>query len=93
MPDLETNKFRREAEECWRNAEQATNPIVRDAWRRIADDWMKLARGEDLRIKIAGLKKMAATFPRDGHSRCRRQLRGRHVREAAQSRVPALGRK
>ena len=93
MPDLETNKFRREADECWRNAEQAKDPIVRDSWLRIADDWMKLTRGEDLRIKIAGLKKMAATFHRDGRSRFRRQPRGRRVREAAQSRVPALGRK
>jgi len=76
MPDLETNKFRREAKECWRNAEQAKNPIVRDAWRLIADDWMKLARGEDLRIKIADLK-MVATFHRDGRSRFRRQLRRR----------------
>jgi hypothetical protein len=93
MPDLETTKFRREAEECWQNAEQAKNPIDRDAWLRIADDWMKLALGEDLRIKIAGLKKMAATFHRDGRNRFRRQPRGRRVREAAQSRVPALDRK
>jgi hypothetical protein len=90
MPDIKTNKFR-EAQECRRNAEQAKNPIDRDSWLRLADDWMKLAQGEGLRIKIADLK-MAATFPRDGRSRSR-QLRGRRVREAAQSRVPALGRK
>jgi len=49
MPDIEPDKFRREAEECWRNAEQALNPIDREAWLRLAEDWMKLARGEDLK--------------------------------------------
>ena len=58
MPDIKTNKFRREAEECRRNAEQAMKPMDRDAWLGVADDWMKLARGEDLRIEIAGLKKL-----------------------------------
>jgi len=76
MPDIKTNKFRREAEECRRNARQVTNPTDRDSWLRLADDWMKLARGEDLRIKIADLK-MVATFHRDGRSRFRRQLRRR----------------
>jgi len=37
------------------------DPTDRDSWLRLADDWMKLAQGEDPRIKIAGLK-MAATF-------------------------------
>ena len=63
MPHIKTDKLRREAAECRRNAEQTTNRIDRDAWLGLADDWMKLARGEDLRIKIAGLK-IAATFPR-----------------------------
>jgi hypothetical protein len=46
MPDIEGDKFRREAEECRRNAEQTTNPKDREAWLRLAEDWMKLARGE-----------------------------------------------
>ena len=58
MPDIKTNKFRREAEECRRNAEQAMKPVDRDAWLRVADDWMKLARGEDLRIEIVALKRL-----------------------------------
>jgi hypothetical protein len=49
MPDIEGDKFRREAEECRQNTEQATNPIDREAWLRLAEDWMKLARGEDPR--------------------------------------------
>ena len=58
MPDIQTNKFRREAEECRRNAEQAMNPIDRGAWLRLADDWMKLARSDDLRIEIVALKRL-----------------------------------
>jgi hypothetical protein len=73
MLDIQTNKFRREAEECRQNAEQAMNPRDRDAWLRLADDWMKLAQSDDLRIEIAGLK-MAARFHRDGRSRFRRRL-------------------
>ena len=48
MPNIEPNKFQRLAEECWRNAEQASNPIDREAWLRLAEDWMKFGRGEDL---------------------------------------------
>jgi hypothetical protein len=50
MPDIETDKFRREAKECRRNAEQARGPIDREAWLRLAEDWMKLARGEDMKL-------------------------------------------
>jgi len=49
MPDIEPDKFRREAKECWQNAEQARNPTDKEAWLRLAEDWMKLARGEDLK--------------------------------------------
>ena len=56
MPNIKTTKFRREAEECRRNAEQARNLIDRGSWLRLADDLMKLARSEDLRIKVVDLK-------------------------------------
>ena len=49
MPDIEPDKFRREAAECRRNAEQARTPIDREAWLRLAEDWVKLARGDDLK--------------------------------------------
>jgi hypothetical protein len=69
MPDIKPNKFRRESEECRRNAEQAMNLIDRDSWLRLADDLMKLARSEDdLRIKIVGLKTLR-DFTATGHSR------------------------
>jgi uncharacterized alpha-E superfamily protein len=49
MPDIEPDKFRHKAQECRRNAEQARSPIDREAWLRLAEDWVKLARGDDLK--------------------------------------------
>jgi hypothetical protein len=37
------NRYRREAEECRRNAEKAMRPVDREAWLRLAADWAKLA--------------------------------------------------
>jgi len=50
MPDIEPDKFRHKAEECRRNAEQASNPIDREAWLRLAEDWMELVRRADLTL-------------------------------------------
>ena len=41
----DANKYRRQAEECRRNAESALRPVDRDAWLRLAADWTKLAEG------------------------------------------------
>jgi hypothetical protein len=49
MLDVDSNRFRREAGECRRNAEHARNPSDREAWLRLAEDWMKLAYGEDVK--------------------------------------------
>jgi hypothetical protein len=58
MRGIKMNKFCREAEECRRNAEQAMNPFDRDSWLRLADDLMKLAQSEALRIKIVALDRL-----------------------------------
>ena len=52
MLDVDSNRFRREAGECRRNAEQARNPSDREAWLRLAEDWMKLTYGEDVKTRI-----------------------------------------
>ncbi len=44
----DVNKYRREADECRRNAESALRPVDRDAWLRLAADWVKLAEGAEL---------------------------------------------
>lgn len=41
-------KFRREAEQCLINAEEAQSPHDQLAWRRLANDWAKLARAAQL---------------------------------------------
>ena len=53
MPVMsDENKYRREAEECRRNAECAFRPIDREAWLRIAADWEKLAEGAELTQRL-----------------------------------------
>jgi hypothetical protein len=42
------NRYRREAEECRRNAQSALRPIDREAWLRLAGDWERLAEGAEL---------------------------------------------
>ena len=50
----DANKYRREAEECRRNAESAFSPIDREAWLRLAADWAKLAEGAELYGRRSG---------------------------------------
>jgi hypothetical protein len=42
------DRYRREAEECRRNAESAIRAIDREAWFRLAADWAKLAEGAEI---------------------------------------------
>jgi hypothetical protein len=48
----DVDRYRREAEECQRNAESALRPIDREAWLRIAADWAKLAEGAELTQRL-----------------------------------------
>jgi hypothetical protein len=41
-------RFRSQAEECELNARKAMRPLHRDAWLRLAADWVKLAQGAEL---------------------------------------------
>ena len=45
MSGTAINRYRRETEECRRNAENAITPIDREAWLRFADHWERLAEG------------------------------------------------
>ena len=40
-------RYRREAAECELNAGKATNRADREAWERLAEDWMELARAAE----------------------------------------------
>jgi len=41
------HRYHREAADCELNAEKATNWADREAWRGLAEDWMKLARASE----------------------------------------------
>jgi hypothetical protein len=51
---LETpaQRYRREAAECELNAEKATNGADRQAWQRLSEDWIKLARGAEINPRV-----------------------------------------
>jgi hypothetical protein len=43
MAQTDAERFRLEAEECRRLAENARTEVDKEAWLRLADDWIKLA--------------------------------------------------
>jgi hypothetical protein len=49
-------RYRREAEECKLNAQRAIRPIDRDAWLKLAADWMKLAESAELNPMLDSLR-------------------------------------
>jgi hypothetical protein len=48
MSETPAETYRREAEVCRLNAEEANNSVDKQAWLRLAADWTKLARSADL---------------------------------------------
>jgi hypothetical protein len=48
MSEEEADRYRVEAEECRRIAERAIKQPDKEAWLRLAADWMKLAEGASL---------------------------------------------
>jgi hypothetical protein len=43
MPDPDSERFRQEAEECLKLAERSVSQLDKEAWLRLAGDWIKLA--------------------------------------------------
>jgi len=43
----DARRYHREAAECALNAAKATNGADREAWERLAEDWMELARAAE----------------------------------------------
>jgi hypothetical protein len=64
MTETAAQRYRREAEECRLNAERAKNPVEREAWLQLAEDWMKLARGEDLNCIWQSMRERGASLTR-----------------------------
>jgi hypothetical protein len=49
MKETEAEEFRKQAEECRQLAEQTISPLDKEAWLRLADEWMRLAREAEAR--------------------------------------------
>ena len=50
-------RYRREAAECQRNAEQATRAADQQAWRQLAEDWAKLALAAEANPRLSTVNK------------------------------------
>jgi len=49
MAETDAERFRQEAEECRRFAERSASQIDKEAWLRLAGDWIKLAENAEQR--------------------------------------------
>jgi hypothetical protein len=52
MPEDDAARFREEAQECREQAAKAISPLDKEAWLRLAADWIKLAQDAEGRRKI-----------------------------------------
>jgi hypothetical protein len=44
MRETDADRFLSSAEECLKEAEKALNPLDKDAWLKLAEEWLQLAR-------------------------------------------------
>jgi hypothetical protein len=44
MSETDVARFRKQAEECRQQAEKAISPLDKEAWLRVAGEWIKLAQ-------------------------------------------------
>jgi hypothetical protein len=49
MPETDADRFRQEAEECRTFAERSASQLDKEAWLRLAGDWIKLAENAERR--------------------------------------------
>jgi hypothetical protein len=49
MAETDAERFRQEAEECRRFAERSASQLDKEAWLRLAGDWIKLAENAEQR--------------------------------------------
>jgi hypothetical protein len=43
----DADRFRKQAEECREQAAKALSPLDKEAWLRVAEEWLKLAQSVD----------------------------------------------
>ena len=49
MTDTDADRFRKEAEECRKQAERSVSQLDKDYWLRLAADWINLAENAEQR--------------------------------------------
>jgi hypothetical protein len=49
MAETDAERFRQEAEECSKLAERSVSQLDKEAWLRLAGDWIKLAENAEER--------------------------------------------
>ena len=49
MTEDDTEKFRQQAEECRREAQKAISPLDKEAWLKLAADWLRLVQDIEAR--------------------------------------------
>ena len=49
MSDDNATRFRKQAEECREQAAKAVSPLDKEAWLRVAEEWLKLALSVEMR--------------------------------------------
>ena len=47
MPETDADRFRQEANECRKLAERSASQLDKEAWLRLAADWIKLAENAE----------------------------------------------
>jgi hypothetical protein len=45
----DSDRFRRQADECREQAAKAINPLDKESWLRVAEEWIKLAQATERR--------------------------------------------
>jgi hypothetical protein len=51
MSDDDAARFRKQADECREQAAKAVSPLDKEAWLRVAEEWIKLAMSVEKRRK------------------------------------------
>ena len=49
MSEIDAARFRKQAEECREQAAKAVSPLDKEAWLRVAEEWLKLALSKEKR--------------------------------------------
>jgi hypothetical protein len=51
MSETDITRFRTQAKECLQLAERAINPLDKEAWLRLAGEWIRMAQEAEQRLR------------------------------------------